>query len=1276
MKKICIFLFVFALCLATTVTAQRKITNEDSRRILKQRVDTRVDNMKYWNGLVQRGILEANPVKFIPAADNRGSKMARNTRVITEDSPDVPTTTVSSTQSENSIFVSPVDNDVVLNSNNSTSLDASTLYGANFLTTMNGGETWGGSVQGAGGENSGDPTTCISLDNRWYVNFIHSNYGQGVAYSTNNGVSWTPKLVAPSPGGSGMLDKNHMWIDNSPSSPFVGNLYTAWTNFGGANDTEIEIARTVNGGATWATPIKISGAINAGSHNQGVNIQTGPAGQVYAVWAIYDSWPSDESAMGFAKSTNGGVSYAPATRIISTIRGIRTTETSKDHRVNSFPSMAVDISGGAYNGNIYVVWANIGVPHTNTGTNVSVYMIKSSNEGTTWSTPIRVNQDAFTNGKTHYMPWITCDPVSGTLSCIFYDDRNTTTSKNEVWVANSFDGGATWEDMKISDIAFEPHAIAGLAGGYMGDYLGISAYNRKVYPVWTDNRSGHCLSYTSPYETGPAPGQAYIIYNSVLINDTLGNNDGALDFGETASLSFALKNIGDMPADSVTVSISTESPYVTLLDSIEFFGDFTNPDTVLVENAFGLQIADYVPDGSKAKFLISTTDGDSIWYSNFTLIINAPKLEIADVVVSDPLPLGNNNSKLDPGETAILKVGTKNTGNFAAMNTICNLHSTNPKFHIVNNSYTIDSLPKQSTMQAEYTVSLDSSATIGSYLDLICDATSGLYSTSNILYQPIGNITMVENFESGNFLHYDWQLEGTPVWKIVTSGGHSQPKCAKSGAIPDDGSTSLLITMNVFFNDSISFWRKVSSENNYDYLTFYIDDEQIEQWSGNQPWAKKQYPVTQGSHTFKWTYAKDGSTTSGNDCSWLDDIKFPPSLAQNMPLTVTAIAYDSTLCQGNNSQLYAVSMGGGNETPTYTWTPTTGLSNPSIHNPVATPNTTTTYTITVTKGTQSTSSLVNVFVNPYPVISLGNDTNICAGTSYVLTPGLDFGLYLWNDSTMESSVSVDTIGTYSVLVVDTFGCISNIDSINIGLNALPVVNLGENAMICEGSTSTLDAGLDYVSYLWSDSSSTQTYTVSDAGTYSVVVVDSLGCISLPDSITFGKYPRPTISLGNDTTMKIYGAPLVIHAGDYSSYLWSDNTTGESLVLAPSVFTEEFKLYSVIVTDQNGCTNSDTIKVTFINNIGVDGIGAKMESVEALPNPSTGKFNLSINGLHGSKTEISILNIHGQSVYNETIDINGAISVNKVIDISSKPKGMYIMSVRNGNLMKIIKIQLQ
>ena len=488
MKRTHIFLGILFLIIS--------INNSFSQ---SEAVDTRIDNMSYWMKMARKGLVPFNPYVSVPPAEYKGSKILVK-GVKTADSPDVPVTNLTNvTESENSVFVDPNNNQYLLNSNNSTQNPVGSLYGANYFQSGDAGTTWGGSYLGAGGSNSGDPTTAIGLNGRKYINFIDNNDGQGIAYS-DDAVNWTTATVGTSNGD--LLDKNHMWIDNSPTSTYEGNLYTAWTDFG-LTGYPISISRSVNDGATWSTPLGISAAVAAGSHNQGVNVQTGPNGEVYVVWTIYDSWPSDETALGFAKSTNGGVSYSTASRIITNIKGIRTTGVLKNMRVNSFPVMAVDISNGPNRGNIYIVWTNIGVPGTNSGTNKSVYLIRSTDNGSTWSTPIRVNQGTFADGKESYMPWISCDSETGTLSVIFYDDRNMTTNTAcETWVAYSVDAGNTWTDFRVSDVSFTPTPISGLASSYMGDYLGITSKGGRVYPCWTDTRGGLWMTYVSPFIIG------------------------------------------------------------------------------------------------------------------------------------------------------------------------------------------------------------------------------------------------------------------------------------------------------------------------------------------------------------------------------------------------------------------------------------------------------------------------------------------------------------------------------------------------------------------------------------------------------------------------------------------------------------------------------------------------------------------------------------------------------------------------------------------------------
>jgi hypothetical protein len=413
------------------------------------------------------------------------------------DSPDVavlPSSTV--TQSENSVFVDPNNPDIVFVGNNATDWPVTQVYGTGVYWSFDGGATWTGNDQGPGGVgNRGDPAVTISgIDGRWAVGYISNSGGMGVSYSTNQGGSWSHRVIS----GAGGLDKNHLMVDNVPTSAHYGNLYSSWVNLGGgANADDIEFSRSTDGGNSWSGVTNISDGVSAGSHNQGINIQIGPGGEVYTAWAIYDSWPSDESAMGFNVSTDGGVSWTGEFRFLTNIRGHRNTSLPNTSiRRNSFPSMAVDVSGGPNHGAIYVVWTNIGVPGVNSG-DAEIYLVKSTNGGTTWGTPIRVNQDAGTNDQ--WFPWISCDPVTGQLAVIFLDRREDPANvRARAYMAVSNDGGSTWEDFAVGDVEFIPVPIPGLAGGYMGDYIGMAIHSGRAFPTWSDNRSGNFLCYVSP----------------------------------------------------------------------------------------------------------------------------------------------------------------------------------------------------------------------------------------------------------------------------------------------------------------------------------------------------------------------------------------------------------------------------------------------------------------------------------------------------------------------------------------------------------------------------------------------------------------------------------------------------------------------------------------------------------------------------------------------------------------------------------------------------------
>ncbi|MBN3034247.1 MAG: T9SS type A sorting domain-containing protein [Bacteroidales bacterium] len=924
MKKTNLFIYflTYLMVITGTVYGQKQIFPSKARDGQETMVDTRVDNMKYWRSLADMGLVSVQPVVQIEEAKYKGSGIEASS-VVTENSPDVPVTAMTNvTESENSIFVDPNNDQFLLNSNNSTSWSGGsvgTLYGANYFISDDGGSNWGGSHLGAGGSNSGDPTTAISLDGRMYVGFINNSYGQSVAYSTDGGLTWTSKLVANATGGGGILDKNHLWIDNSPVSPHAGNLYDAWTDFGGSINDDIGLSRSTDGGLTWSTPVNVSGAVNAGSHCQGVNIQTGPNGEVYVAFAIYDNWPQDEKAIGFTKSTNGGATFSSATRIITNIRGIRSTETSKNHRVNSFPSMAVDISGGPYNGYIYIVWTNIGVPGVNTGNDKDVYLIRSTDQGATWSPPVRVNQDPASLGKEHYFPWITCDPVTGGLSVVFYDDRNVSSTKCEVYAANSFDGGMTWEDFKVSDVEFTPSPIPGLAGGYMGDYLGISARGSYVYPTWTDNRGGLYMTYVSPYVTNNLP-------KPYDLNITLNENTGQVDL--------------DWSFDMVPGFL--------------YFNVYR--DDILLGNTTDLFWTDNLPT-----------------YGVFSYKVTAMHQEGESVPVSGTIQWGNAqiafnpaaiNAVLEPGASTVKTLTLSNVGE---LDLIWDLQT----------EITSDKGPEDYCTGSGGCDEFISKVVLGDINNSSgCDGYADYTNLSTLLELDQTYSITVENgnvYSSDDLgVWIDWNQDGDweepdeeVVCEVDNSGQGTYSFTVPSSALA--GETRMRVRIKYFGSDCGDPCGQTTYGEVEDYKIIVQGWIQVEPKHDTiQPGNSQAIQVSlDASDLTQGVYTANLNITSNDPDNPLIVVPVTLTVGQNV-LQVTVTATPSTICSGETSQLAAEATGG-TGTYTYQWTSNPPGFTSTQQNPTVSPTITTTYTVEVYDGQSTATDQVAVTVDDVPV---------------------------------------------------------------------------------------------------------------------------------------------------------------------------------------------------------------------------------------------------------------------------------------------------------------------
>jgi|GEM_PF-1524012 len=154
------------------------------------------------------------------------------------------------------------------------------------------------------------------------------------------------------------------------------------------------------------------------------------------------------------------------------------------------------------------------------------------------------------------------------------------------------------------------------------------------------------------------------------------------------------------------------------------------------------------------------------------------------------------------------------------------------------------------------------------------DETNNTLSETRTFYLPFPS-TSGEDFETGTFRLYRWKFPGTANWTVTSNGPYDGSFAARSGLITDNQNSSMEITLDVQAG-VVSFFRKVSSEYNFDFLKFSIDDVEKGSWSGEVDWTRVSYPVTPGIHTFKWVYVKDASDSDGSDAAWIDTIQFPP----------------------------------------------------------------------------------------------------------------------------------------------------------------------------------------------------------------------------------------------------------------------------------------------------------------------------------------------------------------------------------------------------------------
>ncbi|MBX7142324.1 MAG: gliding motility-associated C-terminal domain-containing protein [Chitinophagales bacterium] len=289
------------------------------------------------------------------------------------------------------------------------------------------------------------------------------------------------------------------------------------------------------------------------------------------------------------------------------------------------------------------------------------------------------------------------------------------------------------------------------------------------------------------------------------------------------------------------------------------------------------------------------------------------------------------------------------------------------------------------------------------------------------------------------------------------------------------------------------------------------------------------------------------------------------------PLPAITISDDTSICFGNSANLFA---SGGVD---FSWSPSATLNNPLVSNPIAAPDSTTDYTVTVTDGNgcKATDSVL-VKVLDLPVVAISDDTTICRFTSAILTAGGGIS-YAWSTGASGSSIEVEPLAdsAYSVLITDTNNCTSTA-STHVFI-APPFLTLSGDTEICMGAFTAL-SGNGALTYLWNNGATTASINVSPPTETTYTLIGFDGSCNDTAEITVLVDPLPSADAGPDTVIE-FGSSVSLNASGGISATWSPDISLSCAECLTTVANPvDTMIYYVTVTDANGCSAVDSVIV--------------------------------------------------------------------------------------------------
>lgn len=381
------------------------------------------------------------------------------------------------------------------------------------------------------------------------------------------------------------------------------------------------------------------------------------------------------------------------------------------------------------------------------------------------------------------------------------------------------------------------------------------------------------IPYQGNIQVTPSAG-AFVVNQSVTLDDSAGNNNQKADYGESVTLNVALSNVGVEIANVTNAVLTTSDDNVIITDGFDMFGDLAAGQTVENAAAFAFSVHDDVADGHVVLFSLNIEfNNNQSFTTEIPVVIQAPKLSAANFLIDDS-GTGNGDHYLQSGETATITISNANAGHSASQ-PATGLLTTDSPWLSIGPAQQLGTLNAAGNATASFavTVAADAPAVVTAHFNYIL--TAGYYGATLAPEAQLIN-PIIETFEQHNFSLFPWQMGGNKPWVIASNNTWSGFYCSRSGTITHSQYSEMKMSLHVTADGNVSFARRVSSEEGYDFLQFYIDNEEIASWSGEVAWGEVSFPVSAGLHELNWIYVKDEVGSQGSDRAWVDEIFLPP----------------------------------------------------------------------------------------------------------------------------------------------------------------------------------------------------------------------------------------------------------------------------------------------------------------------------------------------------------------------------------------------------------------